>query len=137
MGKLRSSASLFSIAGGGQEDFLTQVQQTLNQPSIDVRCLGDSGPRSLIDSYTYEYGLDGHNDFVTGAIDDVLFGLVGVQDGASTIYAPTGGGPSSDDPQYVGQGVLAQYTITSRVGQAVDFSARLTGAGELTRDITS
>lgn len=135
MGKLRSSASTFNLDSTPIEDFLTQIQQTLNQPGIDVRCLGDSGPRSLIDSYTYEYGLDGHNDFVNGAVDDLLFGLVGVQDGAPTIYAPTGAAAGADDPNYEGSGVLAQYTITSRVGQAVDFSARLTGAGTLERAV--
>lgn len=136
MAKIRSSNSTFSIGVVPLEDFITQIQQSLTQPSIDIRCLGDTGPRSLIDSYTFEHSLDGHADFAAGGSDATIFGLVGVQDGDDVVYAPTGAGAGADDPNYESTDVLAQYTITSRVGQAVDWSARLSGAGTLDRAVS-
>lgn len=135
MGKIRSSGSTLTIGATALEDFLTQIQQTLNQPSIDVRCLGDTGPRSLIDAYTYEYSLDGHADFDAGAQDETMWNMVGEQDGEPVVYAPTGAAAGPDDPNYEGNGVLAQYTLTSRVGQAVDWSGRLTGSNTLNRAV--
>jgi hypothetical protein len=55
-----SSRSKFSLGGTALEDFITSITQGITQPEIDTTCLGDTGPRSLIDNYKYTYALDGH-----------------------------------------------------------------------------
>jgi hypothetical protein len=133
--KLRSSRSKFSLGGTALEEFITSFTQGLTQPEIDTTCLGDAGPRSLIDNYKYTYALDGHNDFVAGAVDATLFGMVGDEDGAATIFQPTGTVAGPDDPNYTGAANLTSYNITARVGSPVDYSAQLGGREALTRAV--
>lgn len=135
MAKIRSSRSKFSYGGVALEDFITSITQGLTQPEIDTTCLGDAGPRSLIDNYKYTYALDGHNDFAAGAVDATLFGAVGDEDGGVTVFAPTGAAAGADDPNYEGGAVLTSYNITSRVGSPVDYSAQLSGRETLARAV--
>jgi hypothetical protein len=135
MAKIRSSRSKFSLGGTALEDFITSITQGITQPEIDTTCLGDAGPRSLIDNYKYTYALDGHADFAAGASDATLFGLVGDEDGAATVFQPTGAAAGADDPNYTGGAVLTSLNITSRVGSPVDYSAQLSGRETLLRAV--
>lgn len=135
MAKIRSSRAKFTYASVPLEEFITSVTQGVTQPEIDTTCLGDTGPRSLIDNYKYTYALDGHNDFVAGGLDATLFGEVGDEDGAATVFNPTGGSVGADDPFYNGNAVLTSYNITARVGSPVDYAAQLSGTGALGRAV--
>lgn len=135
MAKIRASRINFSVGGTALEASISSLSLEINQPEIDVTSLGDTGPRSLIDNYRSGYSLDGHNDFASGGIDSVLFALVGDEDGAATIFQPTGAGAGASDPNYTGSDVLTNYTITGRVGGAVDYSARLSGSTARTRAV--
>lgn len=135
MAKIRSSRIDFSIGGTALEGSISSISQEVNQPEIDTTSLGDTGPRSLIDNYRHSYSLDGHDDFASGGIDSVLFGLVGDEDGAASVFQPTGNNAGTDDPNYTTTVMINNYTISGRVGGAVDYSARLSGAAALVRAV--
>lgn len=135
MAKIRSSRSNFSIGGTAVESNIRTLALNFEQPEIDVTGLGDTGPRSLIDNYRSGYELDGPNDFAAGGVDSILFGLIGDEDGAATIFQPTGAGAGASDPNYTGSDVLRSYSIQVAVGGAASYRASLAGSTARTRAV--
>lgn len=135
MAKTRSRDANFSIGGTAMECFIRNIAQNIDQPEVDITTICDAGPRSLVDNYRHGYDLDGFADFDSGASDSVLFGLVGDEDGAATIFQPTGAGAGANDPNYTSSAILSTYNITASVGGVVSYRATLRGSAALVRAV--
>lgn len=117
------------------ECYANNFEQALEQNMVDVTTFCDAGPRSLVDSYTWNAQLSGPNDFASGALDATIFGLVG-NAGVAYAFQPTGGTADTNSPEYDGTVVLQSYSIRAAVGQAITHQTRLMGNSALTRDVT-
>lgn len=135
MAKERSSNVNFSIGGTAMECYIRNISQNIDQPEIDVTTLCDAGPRSIIDNYRHGYDLDGFADFAGGASDATLFALVGDEDGAATVFQPTGAAAGADDPNYTSSAILSSYNISASVGSMVSYRATLRGSAALVRAV--
>ena len=76
--------------------------------------------------------LEFHQDFASGALDSILWPLLGTN--ATVVVSPTSGTVTSSNPSYSGQFLVTQYTpYASTVGDLATVSVSWSLTGELTR----
>jgi hypothetical protein len=76
--------------------------------------------------------LEFHQDFAAGALDSILWPLLGTN--ATVVVSPTSGTVTSSNPSYSGQFLVSQYTpYASTVGDLATVSVTWSLTGALTR----
>ncbi len=76
--------------------------------------------------------LEFHQDFASGALDSILWPLLGTN--ATVVVSPTSGTVTSSNPSYSGQFLVTQYTpYASTVGDLATVSVSWSLTGALTR----
>jgi hypothetical protein len=76
--------------------------------------------------------LDFHQDFGAGAVDAVLFPLLGTQ--ATVVIKPTSGAVSATNPSYTALALVTQYQpFASNVGELATLSVTWPTSGSVTR----
>jgi hypothetical protein len=76
--------------------------------------------------------LEFHQDFAAGALDSILWPLLGTN--ATVVVSPTSGTVNSSNPSYSGQFLVTQYTpYASTVGDLATVSVTWPLTGALTR----
>lgn len=76
--------------------------------------------------------LDFHQDFGAGAVDAVLFPLLGTQ--ATVVIKPTSGTVSATNPTYTALALVTQYQpFASNVGELATLSVTWPTSGSVTR----
>jgi hypothetical protein len=76
--------------------------------------------------------LEFHQDFAAGALDSILWPLLGTN--ATVVVTPTSGTVTSSNPSYSGQFLVSQYTpYASTVGDLATVSVTWNLSGALTR----
>jgi hypothetical protein len=76
--------------------------------------------------------LEFHQDFAAGALDSILWPLLGTN--ATVVVSPTSGTVTSSNPSYSGQFLVSQYTpYASTVGDLATVSVTWSLSGALTR----
>jgi hypothetical protein len=76
--------------------------------------------------------LEFHQDFAAGALDSILWPLLGTN--ATVVVSPTSGTVNASNPSYSGQFLVSQYTpYASTVGDLATVSVTWNLSGALTR----
>lgn len=130
MGKLRSSDTRIFLDAHDLSGDLNAGQQTIDQPSIDVRCYSDPGPASLVDYYSTSddwSGFFSRNPPGGPMIDQILNALVG--DEQDHYLLKLFQGSTENGIAYETVVRLNTDPLTSRDGQAVAAGATFEGSG--------
>lgn len=130
MGKLRSSDTRLFVDQYDLSGDLNASVQTIDQPSIDVRCYSDSGPESLVDYYRTRDEWNGFFARTVGqvqVIDRVLNDLVGNVNDHYLLKLYQGNSENALAYEMIER--LTANPLTSRDGQAIVLSASFDGSG--------
>jgi len=130
VGKLRSSDTRLFVDQYDLSGDLNASTQTIDQPSIDIRCYSDPGPASLVDYYRTRdewTGFFNKGNATPQVIDRILNDLVGST--ADHYLLKLYQGNSENALAYEMVERLTAQPLTSRDGQAIVLSASFDGSG--------
>lgn len=137
MGKRPAKVSNISIGGVALEGYAANISLDATQELPNVTAISDLGPRVVVGNYDYKVGVDGNNDFASGALDATVWGSIGSTAVHALDFQPTGTTETADDPSYNATDVcLASYSIKAAVGGAVTFTAQYQGNSSMARNTT-
>lgn len=134
MAKIAAKASNFTLNSVAIEDELNSIDLKVDQETFLVNGFSAAGPERVVGNYDWTESIGGSADFAASQGDATIFGLVGSA-GVAAAFDPTGTTAGTNDPNYDGTVVLKSYSISSKVGAAVTYSAELEGTSALTRAV--
>ena len=134
MAKIAACVFDYTLNSVALEASLKSAELKFEQENIDVSGFQATGRPQVVGNYGWSQSLQGNWDGASGSVDATIFGMVGSA-GVTANFDPTGAEAGSNDPNYDGTVVLKSYSISCKLGAAVEFSADLTGSGALTRAV--
>jgi hypothetical protein len=121
-----------TINGGTVSSSLASVELPIEVDSQETTAFGSTFRTSIAGLKSGSITLEFHQDFAAGALDSILFPLLGTN--ATVVVKPTSGSVTSSNPAYSGTFLVTSYTpYGSTVGDLATVSVTWPLTGELTR----
>ena len=136
MAKIAAKDSDFIWNSVALETWINDITLNVDVETPVVTGLGDAGPRRTVGNYDYNFSLAGPWDGASSALDvtllkDILAGTV-----QKAQYEVTGTAAGATTPVYESAASGAygsRFSISSRVGEGVAYTAEIVGNSALTR----
>jgi hypothetical protein len=121
-----------TINGGTVSSSLASVELPIEVDEQETTSFGSQWRTRIAGLRSGSITLEFHQDFAAGAIDSILYPLLGTN--ATVVVTPTSGSVSASNPSYSGTFLVSQYTpYASTVGDLASLSVTWNLTGELTR----
>jgi hypothetical protein len=121
-----------TINGGTVSSSLASVELPIEVDEQETTAFGSSWRTRIAGLKSGSITLEFHQDFAAGALDSILYPLLGTN--ATVVVVPTSGTVTASNPSYSGTFLVTQYTpYASTVGDLATVSVTWPLTGELTR----
>ncbi len=132
MAKFVATDYKVTINGQNLSTSLASVELPIEVDSQETTSFGSSFRTSIAGLKSGSITLEFHQDFASGALDSILFPLLGTN--ATVVVSPTSGTVTASNPSYSGLFLCTSYTpYASTVGDLATVSVTWPLTGELTR----
>ena len=132
MAKFIATDYKVTINGGTVSSSLASVELPIEVDEQETTAFGSSWRTRIAGLKSGSITLEFHQDFAAGAIDSILYPLLGTN--ATVVVTPTSTAVSASNPSYTGVFVVTSYTpYASTVGDLATLSVTWPLTGELTR----
>jgi hypothetical protein len=147
MGKFVFSNPYVGVENGSSTGTTVKALQTYvksltlnySRAEVDSTCMTDEGISRLVGLRDWNIDLEFAQDYATGALDSILYTAMTTTKASLTVtIRPTTADVSANNPNYIGEGLLFDYTPASGgVGDLGTASASIRCAGGTTSGATS
>jgi hypothetical protein len=121
-----------TINGGTVSSSLASVELPIEVDEQETTAFGSSWRTRIAGLKSGSITLEFHQDFAAGALDSILYPLLGSN--ATVVVVPTSGTVTASNPSYSGTFLVTSYTpYASTVGDLATVSVTWPLTGELTR----
>jgi hypothetical protein len=121
-----------TINGSNLSTSLASVELPVEIDQQETTAFGSEWRTSIAGLKSGSITLEFHQDFAAGALDSILWPLLGTN--ATVVVVPTSGTVTSSNPSYTGTFLVNQYTpYASTVGDLATVSVSWPLSGALTR----
>jgi predicted secreted protein len=121
-----------TINGGTVSSSLASVELPIEIDEQETTAFGSEWRTRIAGLKSGSITLEFHQDFAAGALDSILWPLLGTN--ATVVVVPTSGTVNSSNPSYSGTFLVTQYTpYASTVGDLATVSVSWPLSGALTR----
>jgi hypothetical protein len=121
-----------TINGGTVSSSLASVELPIEVDEQETTAFGSSWRTRIAGLKSGSITLEFHQDFAAGALDSILYPLLGTN--ATVVVVPTSGTVTASNPSYSGSFLVTSYTpYASTVGDLATVSVTWPLTGELTR----
>jgi hypothetical protein len=121
-----------TINGGTVSSSLASVELPIEIDEQETTAFGSEWRTRIAGLKSGSITLEFHQDFAAGALDSILWPLLGTN--ATVVVIPTSGTVTSSNPSYTGTFLVTQYTpYASTVGDLATVSVSWPLTGALTR----
>jgi hypothetical protein len=121
-----------TINGSNLSTSLASVELPIEIDEQETTAFGSEWRTRIAGLKSGSITLEFHQDFAAGAIDSVLWPLLGTN--ATVVVVPTSGTVTASNPSYTGTFLVTQYTpYASTVGDLATLSVSWPLSGALTR----
>jgi hypothetical protein len=121
-----------TINGGTVSSSLASVELPIEIDEQETTAFGSAWRTRIAGLKSGSITLEFHQDFAAGALDSILWPLLGTN--ATVVVTPTSGSVTASNPSYTGTFLVTQYTpYASTVGDLATVSVSWPLTGELTR----
>jgi len=121
-----------TINGGTVSSSLASVELPIEVDEQETTAFGSSWRTRIAGLKSGSITLEFHQDFAAGALDSILYPLLGTN--ATVVVVPTSGTVTASTPSYSGTFLVTSYTpYASTVGDLATLSVTWPLTGELTR----
>jgi hypothetical protein len=121
-----------TINGGTVSSSLASVELPIEIDEQETTAFGSEWRTRIAGLKSGSITLEFHQDFAAGALDSILWPLLGTN--ATVSVVPTSGTVTASNPSYTGTFLVTQYTpYASTVGDLATVSVTWNLTGELTR----
>ena len=132
MAKFVATDYKVTINGGTVSSSLASVELPIEIDEQETTAFGSSWRTRIAGLKSGSITLEFHQDFAAGALDSILYPLLGTN--ATVVVTPTSGSVNSSNPSYSGAFLVTAYTpYASTVGDLATVSVTWPLTGELTR----
>ena len=132
MAKFVATDYKVTINGGTVSSSLASVELPIEIDEQETTAFGSSWRTRIAGLKSGSITLEFHQDFAAGALDSILWPLLGTN--ATVTVVPTSGTVNSSNPSYSGSFLVTSYTpYASTVGDLATVSVTWPLTGELTR----
>jgi hypothetical protein len=121
-----------TINGGTVSSSLASVELPIEIDEQETTAFGSEWRTRIAGLKSGSITLEFHQDFAAGALDSILWPLLGTN--ATVVVVPTSGTVNASNPSYTGTFLVTQYTpYASTVGDLATVSVSWPLTGALTR----
>jgi hypothetical protein len=121
-----------TINGGTVSSSLASIELPVEVDEQETTSFGSQWRTRIAGLKSGSITLEFHQDFAAGALDSILYPLLGTN--ATVVVTPTSGSVTSSNPSYSGAFLVTSYTpYASTVGDLATVSVTWPLTGELTR----
>ncbi len=132
MAKFVATDYKVTINGGTVSSSLASVELPIEIDEQETTSFGSEWRTRIAGLKSGSITLEFHQDFAAGALDSILWPLLGTN--ATVVVIPTSGTVTSSNPSYTGTFLVTQYTpYASTVGDLATVSVSWPLTGALTR----
>ena len=132
MAKFVATDYKVTINGGTVSSSLASVELPIEIDEQETTAFGSEWRTRIAGLKSGSITLEFHQDFAAGALDSILWPLLGTN--ATVVVIPTSGTVTSSNPSYTGTFLVTQYTpYASTVGDLATVSVSWPLTGALTR----
>ena len=132
MAKFVATDYKVTINGGTVSSSLASVELPIEIDEQETTAFGSAWRTRIAGLKSGSITLEFHQDFAAGALDSILWPLLGTN--ATVVVTPTSGSVTASNPSYTGTFLVTQYTpYASTVGDLATVSVSWPLTGELTR----
>ena len=132
MAKFVATDYRVTINGGTVSSSLASVELPIEIDEQETTAFGSEWRTRIAGLKSGSITLEFHQDFAAGALDSILWPLLGTN--ATVVVVPTSGTVNSSNPSYTGTFLVTQYTpYASTVGDLATVSVSWPLTGALTR----
>ena len=132
MAKFVATDYKVTINGGTVSSSLASVELPIEVDEQETTAFGSSWRTRIAGLKSGSITLEFHQDFAAGALDSILYPLLGTN--ATVVVVPTSGTVTASNPSYSGEFLVTSYTpYASTVGDLATVSVTWPLTGELTR----
>ena len=132
MAKFVATDYKVTINGQNLSTSLASVELPIEIDEHETTAFGSEWRTRIAGLKSGSITLEFHQDFAAGALDSILWPLLGTN--ATVVVSPTSGTVTSSNPSYSGQFLVSQYTpYASTVGDLATVSVTWSLSGALTR----
>lgn len=132
MAKFVATDYKVTINGQNLSTSLASVELPIEIDEQETTAFGSEWRTRIAGLKSGSITLEFHQDFAAGALDSILWPLLGTN--ATVVVSPTSGTVTSSNPSYSGQFLVSQYTpYASTVGDLATVSVTWPLSGALTR----
>ena len=132
MAKFVATDYKVTINGSNLSTSLASVELPIEIDEQETTAFGSEWRTRIAGLKSGSITLEFHQDFAAGAIDSVLWPLLGTN--ATVVVVPTSGTVTASNPSYTGTFLVTQYTpYASTVGDLATLSVSWPLSGALTR----
>ena len=132
MAKFVATDYKVTINGGTVSSSLASVELPIEVDEQETTSFGSQWRTRIAGLKSGSITLEFHQDFAAGAIDSILYPLLGTN--ATVVVVPTSGTVTASNPSYSGTFLVTSYTpYASTVGDLATLSVTWPLTGELTR----
>ena len=132
MAKFVATDYKVTINGGTVSSSLASVELPIEIDEQETTAFGSEWRTRIAGLKSGSITLEFHQDFAAGALDSILWPLLGTN--ATVVVVPTSGTVNSSNPSYSGSFLVTQYTpYASTVGDLATVSLSWPLSGALTR----
>ena len=132
MAKFVATDYKVTINGSNLSTSLASVELPVEIDQQETTAFGSEWRTSIAGLKSGSITLEFHQDFAAGALDSILWPLLGTN--ATVVVVPTSGTVTSSNPSYTGTFLVNQYTpYASTVGDLATVSVSWPLSGALTR----
>ena len=132
MAKFVATDYKVTINGGTVSSSLASVELPIEVDEQETTAFGSSWRTRIAGLKSGSITLEFHQDFAAGALDSILYPLLGTN--ATVTVVPTSGTVTSSNPSYTGTFLVTSYTpFASTVGDLATVGITWPLTGELTR----
>ena len=132
MAKFVATDYRVTINGGTVSSSLASVELPIEIDEQETTAFGSEWRTRIAGLKSGSITLEFHQDFAAGAIDSILWPLLGTN--ATVVVVPTSGTVNSSNPSFTGTFLVTQYTpYASTVGDLATVSVTWPLTGALTR----
>lgn len=132
MAKFVATDYKVTINGSNLSTSLASVELPVEIDEQETTAFGSAWRTRIAGLKSGSITLEFHQDFASGALDSILWPLLGTN--ATVVVVPTSGTVNSSNPSYSGSFLVTSYTpYASTVGDLATVSVTWPLTGELTR----
>ena len=132
MAKFVATDYKVTINGGTVSSSLASVELPIEIDEQETTAFGSEWRTRIAGLKSGSITLEFHQDFAAGALDSILWPLLGTN--ATVVVVPTSGTVTASNPSYTGTFLVTQYTpYASTVGDLATVSVTWPLSGALTR----